>query len=710
MRSTMQETPLLISRLLTHGTTVHGDSSVTTWTAEGPRRTSYAELGRRCARLAHALPALGVTGDERVATFMWNNQQHLEAYLAIPSAGAVLHTLNIRLFPDQLAYIVDHAGDRAVIVDASLAGPFARLLPRLTSVEHVVVNGDPDEEAWEALRGSGRTLHDYEELLAGGPDTYDWPQLDEDSGAAMCYTSGTTGNPRGVVYSHRSNVLHSMQIVAADQFGLSQRDRVLTVVPLFHANAWGIPYGAMLSGCSLVLPDRFLQAAPLAAMIAGEGATKAAAVPTIWGDLLRHLDEEGGDVSSLEEVIVGGSACPPAMIRAYGERHGVRIVHAWGMTETSPLGSIARPPVAAAGAEEFAYRCTQGRIAGLLEFRLVGPTGAVVAQDGAAVGEVQVRGPWITGSYYASEHESDSAFDDGWLRTGDVGSISADGYLTLTDRAKDIIKSGGEWISSVALENALMAHPDVQEASVVGVPDERWGERPLATVVLRPGARAGALAAAGAVGVRRRGAQDVRRQVRQEGDPAAVRGRRPRRHHPRPHARTARRPWPGGRRAQAGVSPNGRPTNDCDRTVRARAMSASTVAAGEPGADSTTGAPASPPSRRRTSSGTSPSRGTGTPSVRLSPAATAAPPPVPKTSTRSPQCGQGSQDMFSMTPATRWRSCWATTPARSATSAAASCGVVTTTTSALGTSCPSEIAMSPVPGGRSSSSTSRSPQ
>jgi len=486
MRSTMQEVPLLLSRILDHGATVHQDSEVVTWTAQGPRRESYAELGRHCARLAHAMRGLGVDSDQRVATFMWNNAEHLAAYLAIPSMGAVLHTLNIRLFPEQIVYVANHAEDHVVIVDNSLAAPFAKLLPALRTVEHVVVNGPVPPETREALASSGKTVHDYASLLAGQPDTFDWPALDENTGAAMCYTSGTTGNPKGVVYSHRSNYLHSMALCGSDSLAVKQGDRILAIVPLFHANAWGIPYAALLSGASLIMPDRFLQAEPLAAMIKAEKVSGGGAVPTIFNDLLTYLDAHPeADVSSLKDVIIGGAACPPALIKAFEERYGVFVMHAWGMTEMSPLGTVARPPVGLSEADSWAYRVTQGRFSVSVQARLVGPDGEVLPWDGEGVGEVEVRGPWITGSYYLDDDPE--KFDDGWLRTGDVGRLTRDGFLTLTDRAKDVIKSGGEWISSVALENALMGHPAVREASVVGVPDDRWGERPLATVVVRDG-------------------------------------------------------------------------------------------------------------------------------------------------------------------------------------------------------------------------------
>ncbi|MGN6301575.1 MAG: long-chain fatty acid--CoA ligase, partial [Angustibacter sp.] len=420
------------------------------------------------------------------ATFMWNNEEHLELYLTVPSMGAVLHALNIRLFPEQLVYVANHADDRVVVVDNSLAAPFSKLLPHLKTVQHVIVNGPVPDDVRAALGADGRSVHDYRELLDAQPDTFDWPELDENAGAAMCYTSGTTGNPKGVVYSHRSNYLHSMQVCMNSAMAMAQGQRMLSIVPLFHANAWGIPYGALLSGANLVMPDRFLQAEPLATMIQTLRVTHSAAVPTIWSDLLAYLDAHpDADVSSMESCIVGGSACPPALMKAFEERYGIQVVHAWGMTETSPLGSVAVPPAESEGEQRWAYRQSQGRLSPLVQGRLVGPDGREVAWDGEQVGELEVRGPWVTGSYYLDDDPA--KFDGGWLRTGDVGSLTPDGYLRLTDRAKDVIKSGGEWISSVELENVLMAHPKVKEASVVGVPDERWGERPLATVVVAEG-------------------------------------------------------------------------------------------------------------------------------------------------------------------------------------------------------------------------------
>ncbi|WP_436493559.1 long-chain fatty acid--CoA ligase [Actinokineospora sp. HUAS TT18] len=489
MLSTMQDGQLSIATLLRHGSTVHAGSEVVTWTGTEGRVTTFAQVGTQSAQLANALRGLGVTGDQRVATFMWNNAEHLTAYLAVPAMGAVLHTLNIRLFPEQVTYIANHAEDHVVIVDGTLVPLLAQHLPTFKTVKHVIVaNGDA-----AALQApEGVQVHSYAELLAAQSTEFDWPEIDERSAAAMCYTSGTTGNPKGVVYSHRSIWLHSMQVCMADGMGLSSADRSLVIVPQFHAMSWGMPYAAFMSGASLVMPDRFLQPEPLVKMIEATKPTQSAAVPTIWQGVLSYLDAHPADLSSLREVVVGGSACPPSMMHTFAEKYGIHIVHAWGMTETSPLGTLCRPPAGLSDKETWAYRYTQGRLPAGVTARLVGDSGEELPWDGESVGELEVRGPWITGSYYRLDEDGEGAekFEGGWLRTGDVGTLTPDGFLTLTDRSKDIIKSGGEWISSVELENAVMAHPAVAEAAVIGIPDPKWDERPLVTVVLREGAEA----------------------------------------------------------------------------------------------------------------------------------------------------------------------------------------------------------------------------
>ncbi|MBO0823782.1 MAG: long-chain fatty acid--CoA ligase, partial [Actinobacteria bacterium] len=491
--STMMDVPLTVTAIMRHGTTAYADSEVVTLTSTGSRRRTYGQTGTRVARLANALRSIGVDADQRVATLMWNNAEHLEAYLAIPSMGAVLHTLNLRLDPQVIGYIAEHAGDTVVIVDATLVPLLAQVLPHAPGIRHVIVTAAEGETEFAPpaeLIALGRPVHSYEALLAAQPATFDWPDVDERSAAAMCYTSGTTGQPKGVVYSHRSAHLHSMAVCMQGIIGMSDTDRVLPVVPMFHANAWGLPYAAALSGASLVMPDRFLQPEPLVRLIEAERPTIAGAVPTIWNALLQHVRAHGGDLSSLRVVPCGGSAVPHSLMENYEKELGVTILQAWGMTETSPIGSVAHPPAGLPEEAAWRYRDTAGRLLCQVEHRLVGDGGVVLPCDGEAVGEVEVRGPWVTGSYY--KDDDPAKFHDGWLRTGDVGKIDPLGYVTLTDRAKDVIKSGGEWISSMELENKLMAHPAVSEAAVIGVTDEKWGERPLAAVVLAEGASASA--------------------------------------------------------------------------------------------------------------------------------------------------------------------------------------------------------------------------
>ncbi|PKV92562.1 fatty-acyl-CoA synthase [Amycolatopsis echigonensis] len=485
MRSTMQGTPLTVASILRHGVEVHGDRRVITATGDGFRRSTYEQVGRRCGQLANALRRLGIAGDDRVATFQWNNQEHLEAYAAVPAMGAVLHTLNIRLSAEQIRFIAGHAEDKAVIVDSSLVPLLARVLPGLDTVKVVLVTGDDGDLA--PLEGSGKAVLRYEDVLGAESPEFAWTDADEDAGAAMCYTSGTTGDPKGVVYSHRSLYLHSMAACTGNGLGIAEQDRILPIVPMFHANAWGLPYAALMAGAELLMPDRFMQAAPLARMVHTERPTVAGAVPTIWNDVLLDTEKDAGlDFSSLRLVVCGGSAVPRSLMEAFENRLGVTILQAWGMTETSPMASVARPAVTAGPADAWRMRATQGRPVCGVEMRIVGDDGTPQPRDGQAVGELEVRGPWVTGSYY--QVDDDARFHDGWLRTGDVGHISAEGFLTLTDRMKDVIKSGGEWISSVELESALAGHPDVFEAAVIAAPDERWQERPLAAVVLREGA------------------------------------------------------------------------------------------------------------------------------------------------------------------------------------------------------------------------------
>ncbi len=447
-------------------------------------RSNYSKVIRRTKQLALALQSLGISRGDRVGTLCWNHQQHLEAYFGIPAAGGVLHTLNLRLHPSDLAYIAGHAGDKAVIVDASLWELFDKFRGEVP-FQHVIVVSSPGKPA------PAGTL-DYEQLIAGfDADTFEYPTIEENQAAAMCYTSGTTGRPKGVLYSHRAITLHSVANGMVDALALSERDVTMPVVPMFHANAWGMPFTATLVGAAQVFPGPHLDPPSLLELLAKERVTMTAGVPTIWLGILQLLDQNPGkyDLSALQTMVVGGSAAPPFMIQGFQERHGLKIVHAWGMTELSPMGTVANLPSRLAEApkeEQFAYRAKQGNPVPLVEIRGRNENG-VIPWDGQTMGELEVRGPWIAASYYNSPEGAASFTSDGWFRTGDIVVIDEHGCMQLQDRAKDVIKSGGEWISSVAVENALMAHPAVAEAAVVPVFHPKWDERPLAAVVLKPG-------------------------------------------------------------------------------------------------------------------------------------------------------------------------------------------------------------------------------
>src|ERR1700739_1503099 len=484
MDSTMQDFPLTITAIMRHGCGVHGARTVTTATGDSYRHTTYRELGQQAAQLATGLRRLGVTGDQRVATFMWNNAEHLAAYLAVPSMGAVLHTLNIRLFPEQIAYVANEAEDQVVLVDLSLAKLLRPVLADLETVHTVIAVGEGDTAP---LQESGKSVLRYTEVIDGESTEFDWPQIDEKSAAAMCYTSGTTGHPKGVVYSHRSSYLHTMAACTANGMGLGSSDSGLPVVPMFHANAWGLPYAALMAGADLVLPDCRLDPRSLIDMVEKLRPTVAGAVPTIWNDVMHHLEKDPDhDISSLRLVVCGGSAVPVSLMRTFEDKYGVQIRQLWGMTEASPLATMAWPPPGTPEDQHWAFRAMQGQPVCGVEARIVDDDGNVLPNDGKAVGGVEVRGPWLTGAYYRGR--APAKFASGWLRTGDVGRIDGRGFITLTDRAKDVIKSGGEWISSVELENCLIGHPDVLEVAVVGVPDERWQERPLAVGVAKQAA------------------------------------------------------------------------------------------------------------------------------------------------------------------------------------------------------------------------------
>jgi len=484
--------PLSIDHILWRMRTVNHGSEVVTLQAEDGTctRASMAEVAERAGRLAAALARLGIVAGDRVATFAWNTQQHLEAYYAVPCLGAVLHTLNIRLFPEQVAAIANHAGDRVVILDDSLVPLMERVAPSLETVEWFVVIGDGET-------GSLPNVLRYEELLAAEQPGYAWPGCDERSAAVLCYTSGTTGSPKGVLYSHRSIALHALLSTGVDTYRLSRGDRVLAVVPMFHAMAWGLPYSCGLTGAALVMPNRFLQSPALALLIEQERTTYACGVPTIWLDLLRYADEHGSDLSSLKLSLVGGSQVPLSLMQGFEQRHGVQVIQGWGMTEAMAGAAIAHAPAGSRGDRHWAYRSRAGRLSPFVEGRIVDDAGDELPWDGQATGELEIRGPWVARGYFAEAGAQAGAqagapaaaadverMHDGWLRTGDVAALDPEGWLRITDRAKDVIKSGGEWISSVDLESALMAHPRVREAAVIARPDDRWSERPLACVVV----------------------------------------------------------------------------------------------------------------------------------------------------------------------------------------------------------------------------------
>jgi fatty-acyl-CoA synthase len=490
MLGTMMDFPLTLQHIFERGTRLFPDREIVTGGLGPQHRYTYREFGQRVRRMASALKRLGLQPGERVGTFGWNHYRHLELYFAVPMQGAVLHTLNIRLFHDQLTYIVNHAADRFIVVDRSLLPVIRQLQPTFTTVEKLIVVDDGgDNDLGDAI--------DYEQLLSTGVEDFDFPRLDEKAAAMMCYTSGTTGNPKGVAYSHRALTLHSFGACLVDSLGVSERDTVMAIVPMFHANAWGLPYASTLVGAKQVFPGNAMQPDRVLQLMQDERVTLGAGVPTIWIAALPLLQSGKYDISSVTRIACGGSAAPRSLIEAY-QKLGVNILHAWGMTEMTPLGTVSRLTAELAAADpetQLDFKARQGIPAPGVEARVLDDSGQDVAWDGQTMGELVVRGLWVAASYYNDERSPASFTSDGWFRTGDVAMIHPNGYVEIADRTKDLIKSGGEWISSVALENALMAHPKVQEAAVIAVPDERWSERPMACVVARPDFR-GALSEA----------------------------------------------------------------------------------------------------------------------------------------------------------------------------------------------------------------------
>ncbi len=486
MKGLMQETPMTLVHMFERAEKYHRDKTIVTATGTGRERTTYAKWAERTRKLGGVLDTLGISSDGRVATFAWNSARHLELYFAPPCTGRVAHTLNIRLFPEQLTYIVNHAEDEVIFIDRSLFALIAPLLPTFNTVRHLVVMDDGKGEAPSSVPGF--EVHDYETLLAAASPV-EFDITDENLAASMCYTSGTTGNPKGVVYSHRSTFLHTFGAMTVDSLGARESDTILPVVPMFHANAWGLAHAAVASGANLVMPGPDLSGKAIADLIVEEKVTVAAGVPTIWMAVLPEL--KGRDTSALRAIPCGGSAVPKALSEGYREQTGLPILQAWGMTETSPIAAVCNLSAAdrlLPVAEQAELRTTVGQIAFGVDARVVEPgTTTPVAWDGETSGELQCRGNWIAATYYNDERAHESFTADGWLRTGDVATVDPVGRIRLVDRTKDLIKSGGEWISSVEIENELMAHPKIKEAAVIGVTHPKWSERPLACVVLNPG-------------------------------------------------------------------------------------------------------------------------------------------------------------------------------------------------------------------------------
>src|SRR6185436_7151325 len=472
MQGLMMDQPLLISTLIRHADRHHGAVEIVTKTVEGAiHRYTYRDAHARARKLANALKKMGIQQTDRVATLAWNTHRHFEIYYAVAGSGAVIHTINPRLFPDQVTYIANHAEDKVVFYDTTFAPLVEKVRPQIKSVKRWVAMND-----------------DYEKLIAPESDRYEWPLFDENTAACLCYTSGTTGNPKGALYSHRSTIIHAYGSALPDALNLSSRDVVLPVVPMFHVNAWGLPYACAMTGAKIVFPAQHLDGKSLHQLFETEEVTVSAGVPTVWLGLLTYMKEQKLRFSTLKRVVIGGSACPPAMLRTFQDEYGVHVLHAWGMTEMSPLGTVSTfkaKHLKQAPKERIKLQCKPGRAIFGVDMRIVDENGAELPWDGKAFGDLQVRGPWVIRSYF--KDEGGAPLRDGWFPTGDVCTIDPDGFIQITDRSKDVIKSGGEWISSIDLENIAIEHPAIAEAAVIGVKHPKWDERPIVVAVKKPG-------------------------------------------------------------------------------------------------------------------------------------------------------------------------------------------------------------------------------